>query len=108
MIGKTLSHYKIVEKIGEGGMSSVYLAEDQKLQRNVALKFLQARLTAEPVARERFLREAQAGAALNHPNVVAVHEIGEHEDQVFIVMDYLGGQTLQQKLRAARGDGAST
>jgi serine/threonine protein kinase/formylglycine-generating enzyme required for sulfatase activity/dienelactone hydrolase len=106
MIGKTLSHYRIVEKIGEGGMSTVYLAEDQKLQRKVALKFLQQRLTAEPVARERFLREARAAAALNHPNVVAVHEIGEHEDQVFIVMDSLKGQTLQQRLRAASGEDA--
>jgi serine/threonine protein kinase/formylglycine-generating enzyme required for sulfatase activity/dienelactone hydrolase len=104
MIGKTLSHYRIVDKIGEGGMSTVYLAEDQKLQRQVALKFLKPLLTAEPVARERFLREARAAASLNHPNVVAVHEIGEHDDQVFIVMDFLKGQTLQQKLRSARSE----
>jgi serine/threonine protein kinase/dienelactone hydrolase len=108
MIGQTLAHYTIEEKIGEGGMSTVYLAEDQKLHRKVALKFLQPRLTAEPVARERFLREARAAAALNHPNVVAVHEIGEHDDQVFIVMDYLRGQTLQQRLRAARADDLPT
>jgi serine/threonine protein kinase len=107
MIGKTIAHYHVSEKIGEGGMGSVFLAEDQQLHRLVALKFLKPRLTAEPAARERFLREARAAAALNHPNVVAVHEIGEHEDQVFIVMDYLKGETLQQKLRSSRAEDAT-
>ena len=96
MIGKTVSHYRILEKIGSGGMGEVFLAEDSRLQRQVALKFLTKQLTTEKEARERFKREAQAAAALNHPNIVTVYEIGEHEGQVFIAMEYVDGHTLKE------------
>ncbi len=96
MISKTISHYRIVEKIGSGGMGEVYKAEDTKLERQVALKFLPKAMTADPDARARFEREAKAAAALNHPNIVTVHEISEHEGQVFIAMEYVEGKTLKE------------
>jgi len=102
MIDKTISHYKILEKLGEGGMGEVYLAEDTKLKRNVAIKILPLHLTKDKESRERFEREAQAAAALNHPNIVTVHEIGEFEEQVFIVMEYVEGETLQEILHKNR------
>jgi serine/threonine protein kinase/tetratricopeptide (TPR) repeat protein len=99
MIGKTISHYKIVEKLGEGGMGEVYLAEDTELKRKVALKFLPSRLASDSDAMARFKREAQAAAALNHPNIITVHEIGHHEDQSFIAMAYINGELLSDELQ---------
>ncbi|MCI0470456.1 MAG: protein kinase [Candidatus Aminicenantes bacterium] len=100
MIGELISHYKIVEKIGEGGMGVVYKAEDSKLKRSVALKFLPIDLTRDQEARKRFVREAQAAAALNNPNIVTIHEINEYEDYIYIAMEYVPGQTLKDKIEA--------
>jgi len=98
MIGKIISHYKILEKIGEGGMGIVYKAEDTKLRREVALKFLPKEFTADPEAKERFVQEAQAAAALDHPNICTVHEIDEAEGQTFIAMAHIKGESLKDKI----------
>jgi len=94
MIGKTVAHYNIIEKLGEGGMGAVYLAEDTRLDRKVALKFLPSQFSDDPTALARFEREAKSAAALHHPNIVTVFEIGQHEDRRFIAMAYVGGERL--------------
>ena len=98
MKGQTVSHYNILEKLGEGGMGIVYKAEDTKLKRTVALKFLPPGLTRDPVSKKRFFIEAQAAAGLNHDNIVTVHEIDECDKQFYIAMEYVRGETLGEKI----------
>ena len=94
MIGQTISHYKILEKLGEGGMGVVYKAQDSRLDRFVAIKFLPSHLSGSADNKARFLQEAKATAALNHPNILSVYDVGEHDDSMFLVLELVDGVTL--------------
>jgi len=99
MIGKTISHYKILEKLGEGGMGVVYKAEDTKLKREVAIKFLPRFISANKEERQRFEIEAQAAAALNHHNIAHIYAIEEADDEMFIVMELIDGKELKDRIK---------
>ena len=99
MVGKTISHYKVTAELGRGGMGIVYKAEDTKLERTVALKFLASHLLEDEEARKRFRREAKAAAGLSHPNICTIHEISEEGGQTFLVMGFIEGERSPPPVR---------
>src|SRR5262249_21313536 len=98
MLGSRLSHYEIVEKLGQGGMGVVYKARDDRLARFVALKVLTPEAVSQPERRLRLMQEARAASALNHPNIITVHDIGSERDVTFVAMEYVDGRSLEQRI----------